>query len=66
MDNAEYMESRVEPVDFFRAPTNIQEGGRACSICGQDILPDEQVALTDDDQYLHRGCFECRMEDQQG
>jgi hypothetical protein len=60
----ESMESRVEQPEFFRAPSNIQDGDRTCGICAQDILPGEQIALTDDDQYLHRGCFEMRIEDQ--
>lgn len=65
MSPSEELEFRTQPIDFFRAPSNIQDGDRTCGICAQGILPGEQIALTDDDQYLHRGCFEMRIEDQQ-
>jgi hypothetical protein len=55
----------MQPVDFFRAPSNIQDGESTCGICAQAILPGEQIALTDDDQYLHRGCREVALEDQE-
>ena len=64
MSPSEELEFRTHQVDFFRAPSNIQDGDKTCGICAQAILPGEQVALTDDDLYFHRGCFEMRIEDQ--
>jgi hypothetical protein len=60
----ESQQHRVEPPSFFRAPSIIEEDEAMCINCGQPILPGEQVVLTEDDQYLHRGCFEVDVEDQ--
>lgn len=65
MDAEQFYQSRVAPVDFFRAPSNIQESEEACQLCGQAILPGEQVLFAEGDLYAHRGCFEIKLEDQQ-
>jgi len=60
MNTEEFYLSRVEPPQWFKAPSNIDD---TCRICGERIRPGQKICESDE-QYVHEDCLTWQIEDQ--
>ncbi len=64
MGSEEFYLSRVEPPNWYEAPSNIQiEGEATCKICGEPILPG-QIITDWEEEYFHEDCFDAHAQDE--
>ena len=65
MNTEEFYLSRVEPPQWFKAPSNIDA---FCDECGKPIRPGDLIRQIDDagNDYIHQDCLTSQIEDQMG
>lgn len=59
-ESEQFYLSRVEPPQWFKAPSNVED---TCRICGEAIQPG-QIIGESDEQYVHEDCLISQMEEE--